>query len=121
MSKVFSWFRSAFSYISGCVLGLFRRRDVPRTGPYALIKRKNVSAKVNVALTYSIEMASSDNPPTSYKLDGLPTGLSYNSATGVVTGTPTVAGKYDVTIEVTRTSGNTYVQSTGVVFEIRSA
>ena len=38
---------------------------------------------------------------------GLPTGLSLNSTTGAVTGTPTIAGEFDVTFSVTDINGLT--------------
>lgn len=47
------------------------------------------------------------NAPTSYGASGLPTGLTINSATGVITGTPTVSGVFNVTITATNALGTT--------------
>lgn len=43
--------------------------------------------------------------PTSYNATGLPPGLSINTSTGAISGTPTTAGNYSVTISATNSSG----------------
>jgi uncharacterized delta-60 repeat protein len=43
--------------------------------------------------------------PTSFSASGLPPGLSINSTTGVISGTPTGAGTYNVTLTVRNSSG----------------
>jgi len=53
--------------------------------------------------TYTITATSS---PTSYGATGLPPGLSVNTASGQITGTPTAAGSFSTTISAT-SSGNT--------------
>ncbi len=52
-----------------------------------------VSAMVGSALTYTV---TADNSPFTFNLAGLPAGLTYNNATGLVSGTPTTAGNYTV-------------------------
>jgi hypothetical protein len=47
------------------------------------------------------------NSPTSYSASGLPTGLSLNTSTGLISGTPTAAGSYSVTIGATNIIGST--------------
>jgi uncharacterized repeat protein (TIGR02543 family) len=43
--------------------------------------------------------------PTSYNAAGLPGGLTVNTATGVITGTPTATGTFNVTISATNAGG----------------
>lgn len=45
-----------------------------------------------------------------YSATGLPTGLSINSSTGVITGTPSAAGVYSVTVRATDPNGD-YVET----------
>lgn len=55
------------------------------------------------AYTYSI---TATNFPTSYGASGLPAGLSVNSVTGVISGTPTVTGTFNIAITATNGSGS---------------
>ena len=43
--------------------------------------------------------------PTSFAASGLPPGLSINSSTGLISGTPTGVGTYNVTVTVSNSSG----------------
>ena len=54
------------------------------------------SGTYNIAFNYNI--ATSGGTPTSYAASGLPTGLSINTSTGAITGTPTAAGTYTPSI-----------------------
>src|SRR5208282_4876810 len=53
------------------------------------------SGTVGSAFSYSI---TASNSPTSYGATGLPGGLSVNTATGLISGTPTAAGTSTVTL-----------------------
>lgn len=61
-----------------------------------------VSGSLTVAFAYQIVAT---NNPTSYSATGLPPGLAVNSATGLIFGTPTTAGVYNVSIGATNVSG----------------
>src|SRR5207247_9649529 len=45
------------------------------------------------------------NNPTSYNATGLPGGLAINTGTGKITGKPTIAGIYQVTLSATNAGG----------------
>src|SRR2546430_1472170 len=60
------------------------------------------SGQVGVAFSYQI---TATNNPTSFNATGLPAGLSVNTSTGLISGTPTTAGTYSVTISATNSGG----------------
>jgi len=57
---------------------------------------------VGTAFSYTITASGS---PTSYSASGLPSTLSINTTTGVISGTPTATGTYSVTIGATNSAG----------------
>ncbi|MBP9912338.1 MAG: putative Ig domain-containing protein [Opitutaceae bacterium] len=60
------------------------------------------SGVVNTSLSYSI---TGSNSPTSYGATGLPAGLSVNTSSGAITGTPTASGTTNATISATNATG----------------
>lgn len=72
------------------------------SGPVpAIMSAATVTAPLNATLTYEI---TATNTPTSYAASGLPVGLSLNTSTGVISGTPTVGGISQATL--TASNGN---------------
>ncbi|RBA29060.1 choice-of-anchor D domain-containing protein [Flavobacterium tibetense] len=61
------------------------------------------SGNEGTPFTYNI---TATNSPTSYNATGLPAGLSINTTTGAITGTPTTSGTYNVTITATNSVGS---------------
>ncbi len=60
------------------------------------------SAKVGTAFSYQV---TATNTPTSYGVSGLPAGITPNLTTGLLSGTPTVAGTFPVVLTATNASG----------------
>ena len=57
---------------------------------------------VNSAFSYQI---TASNSPTSYNATGLPSGLSVNTSSGAITGTPTASGTSSVSLKAINTGG----------------
>ena len=62
----------------------------------------SASGKVGSSFSYQI---TATNSPASYGATGLPTGLSVNTATGLISGTPAAAGTSTVTLSATNSGG----------------
>ncbi len=74
---------------------------MPPTTP-VITSATTASGAVNQAFSYQI---TASNSPTSYNATGLPAGLSVNTGTGAITGTPTGAGTTSVTLSATNAGG----------------
>src|SRR5262249_23016615 len=60
------------------------------------------SGIVNQAFSYTI---TATNSPTSFGATGLPAGLSFNSGSGLISGSPTTVGVSTVTLSATNAGG----------------
>ena len=72
--------------------------------PPVISSQLTASGVVQTAFSYQI---AASNSPTSYAATGLPGGLSINTTTGLISGTPTTAGTSNVTISATNAGGPT--------------
>ena len=63
-----------------------------------LVEQVTVGSSFNYQITAT-------NDPTSFAASGLPTGITINTATGLISGTPTTAGNYPVIISATTGAG----------------
>ncbi|GHI01843.1 peptidase M4 [Streptomyces cellostaticus] len=65
------------------------------------------TATVGTAVSLQIQASSTNSGALSYSASGLPAGLSINSSTGLISGTPTTAGTSNTTVTVTDSTGAT--------------
>jgi hypothetical protein len=72
----------------------------------------SLSAASGSAFTMNISATGS---PVSYSADGLPEGLTLNSATGQISGTPNTPGAYSVVITATNANGTSTAKALGLV------
>ena len=77
---------------------------IPATTPGApvITSASTASGTVNQFFSYQI---TATNSPTSYGASGLPAGLSINQSTGLISGTPTASGTFNVTVTATNAGG----------------
>ena len=68
----------------------------------AITSASTASGAQNSAFSYQI---TASNSPTSYAASGLPAGVSVNTSTGLISGTPTVSGNFNATISATNAGG----------------
>lgn len=68
----------------------------------AITSSTSASATVGTVFTYSI---TASGAPTSYNASSLPSGLSVNTSTGVISGTPSSAGTFTSSISASNTAG----------------
>ena len=78
------------------------------TGAVSVANPGNKSSAAGSAITTLLSIATDTQTGASFtwSATGLPTGLTLNQLTGAITGTPTVAGTYNVTLTATDGSGN---------------
>jgi uncharacterized repeat protein (TIGR03803 family) len=70
--------------------------SIPSTAtPVAITSSTTATGVLNTPFSYTI---TGSNSPTSFAAIGLPSGLTLNASTGVITGSPAAAGTYAVTI-----------------------
>lgn len=66
------------------------------------------SGQVGAAFTFQVEAT---NAPTSFKASGLPDGLSIDSTTGAISGSPTTEGASSASVTATNANGDSVPQT----------
>lgn len=79
---------------------------IPFLFPPVITSELEESGAEEEEFSYQIEAT---NNPTSYSATDLPAGLTIDTTTGLISGTPTTAGTYNVTICATNSAGTTCV------------
>jgi YVTN family beta-propeller protein len=80
--------------------GLFLSPWTPNSAP-TLVNPGSRNTTVGVSTTLQLAANDPDNNTLTYSASGLPTGLSLNPSTGLITGIPTTAGPFNVVATVT--------------------
>ena len=88
--------------VAGASQGTFNV-SVIELNPPVINSVLSATAQEGSPFTYNI---TATNSPTSYASSALPTGLSINTSTGEISGTPTVSGNYSITITATNAGGS---------------
>ena len=96
--------------------GIVPTTEFSSSGLMQVVAQEHISGSPVISSSSSV-IATTGNPflfaitatgsPTSYSASGLPSGLSINPATGVISGTPTGTGTYTASISVTNANGTT--------------
>jgi large repetitive protein len=85
--------------------------QLPANQPPSLALVASQNGKSGTAASLTLAGADPDNDPLSYSASGLPAGLTLNTTSGAISGTPTTAAVYDVTTSVSDGRGGTASRS----------
>ena len=105
-SWLFSW-RRVFVFGAALLLItlLVEPSDVFAASAPHITSPTTDSGTVGVAYTYQITVRSQDYPISVWGATPIPPGLSFNSTTGLISGTPTAAGTYSIGLSATNGNG----------------
>ncbi len=78
--------------------------DLQAGTPTTPVITSSLTATATQGMAFSYQITA-DNTPTSFNATGLPAGLSVNTTTGLISGTPTTPGVSNVSISATNTTG----------------
>jgi PKD repeat protein len=97
-------FDAAHNPVIGDAINLRVRRIAPASAAVAPVIANGGSATILAGNAYAFQIAAS-NYPTTYGASGLPTGLTVNTSSGVISGIPTSVGTYNVALSAGNSAG----------------
>lgn len=83
--------------------------------PVPVFTDSTIDSPATVGVAYSDGVEATDAESYSISAGSLPDGISLNTATGAITGTPTTAGSYSFTVSATNVSGSATAPLTLIV------
>ena len=89
--------------------------------PLSLPSTGNQSAVIGEPFSITLPTAAGGEPPYSYTTSGRPPGITFNTSTRVLSGTPTTAGTYAVTYQVTDDDNDTESDTFNIVVAAAAA
>lgn len=92
----------------GCIGKVAFDSIVGATTPPPTVQTPVISSSTTalgqVGVPFNYQIVASNNP-TSYSVSGLPSGLSVNNATGLISGVPLLSGSYSIGLTATNSAG----------------
>jgi hypothetical protein len=90
----------------------FKQTNAPAAVP---VVSSNATASGTLGLPFSYQITATNSPITGYSITGsLPTGVTLNSSTGLVSGTPSVAGNFSIGVVATNGAGNSTAKTVSI-------
>lgn len=84
------------------IIGFRLARNLPPVITPVITSQSTGNGEIGAPFTYQITASHS---PTSYTASGLPSGLTVNATTGLISGSPTLLGNFSVNLRATNSSG----------------
>ena len=90
----------------------FKQTNAPAAVP---VVSSNATASGTQGLPFSYQITATNSPITGYSVTGsLPTGVTLNSSTGLISGTPSVAGNFSIGVVATNSAGNSTAKAVSI-------